>query len=106
MDPDSVPHSPLLIPFPQEKTTSLPCDLAQDLRGLEAQLRRQEGLERELMGTDQQVSPGLAASPPQGPSGLPVCSQLSPLSELPVGPTVLQGQDPRASCGTGQALHL
>ncbi|KAI4583108.1 hypothetical protein MJG53_008321 [Ovis ammon polii x Ovis aries] len=39
----------------QEKTTSLPCDLAQDLRGLEAQLRRQEGLERELMGTDQQL---------------------------------------------------
>ncbi|KAG5206556.1 hypothetical protein JEQ12_018129 [Ovis aries] len=39
----------------QEKTTSLPCDVAQDLRGLEAQLRRQEGLERELMGTDQQL---------------------------------------------------
>ncbi|XP_043327488.1 spectrin beta chain, non-erythrocytic 5 [Cervus canadensis] len=39
----------------QEKTTSLPCDVAQDLRGLEAQLRRHEGLERELMGTEQQL---------------------------------------------------
>ncbi|OWK09720.1 hypothetical protein Celaphus_00006342, partial [Cervus elaphus hippelaphus] len=39
----------------QEKTTSLPCDVAQDLRGLEAQLRRHEGLERELTGTEQQL---------------------------------------------------
>ncbi|XP_055291885.1 spectrin beta chain, non-erythrocytic 5 [Moschus berezovskii] len=39
----------------QEKTTSLPCDVAQDLHGLEAQLRRHEGLERELKGTDQQL---------------------------------------------------
>ncbi|XP_061286842.1 spectrin beta chain, non-erythrocytic 5 isoform X2 [Bos javanicus] len=39
----------------QEKTTSLPCDVAQDLRGLEPQLRRHEGLERELMGIDQQL---------------------------------------------------
>uniref|UniRef100_A0A4X1V167 Calponin-homology (CH) domain-containing protein n=1 Tax=Sus scrofa TaxID=9823 RepID=A0A4X1V167_PIG len=39
----------------QEKASSLPCDVAQDLRGLEAQLRRQEGLERELVGTERQL---------------------------------------------------
>lgn len=78
VDPDPAPHPPFLIPFPQEKTTSLPCDVAQDLRGLEPQLRRHEGLERELMGIDQQVSPALAASPPRGPSGLPVCSAAFP----------------------------
>nr|KAF6487643.1 spectrin beta, non-erythrocytic 5 [Rousettus aegyptiacus] len=39
----------------QKKATSLPSDLAQDLRGLEAQLRRHEGLEHELVGTGQQL---------------------------------------------------
>ncbi|KAF5925525.1 hypothetical protein HPG69_001972 [Diceros bicornis minor] len=39
----------------QEKATSLPSDVAQDLRGLEAQLRRHERLEHELVGTEQQL---------------------------------------------------
>uniref|UniRef100_A0A8C4M5V2 Spectrin beta, non-erythrocytic 5 n=1 Tax=Equus asinus TaxID=9793 RepID=A0A8C4M5V2_EQUAS len=39
----------------QEKAASLPRDVAQDLRGLEAQLRRHEGLERELLGTERQL---------------------------------------------------
>uniref|UniRef100_A0A8C3VFV2 Spectrin beta, non-erythrocytic 5 n=1 Tax=Catagonus wagneri TaxID=51154 RepID=A0A8C3VFV2_9CETA len=39
----------------QEKATSLPCDVAQDLRGLEAQLRRQDWLERELAGAEPQL---------------------------------------------------
>lgn len=48
---------------PQEKAMSLPSDVAQDLHGVEAQLRRQEGLERELALLEQQVS-RWAASPP------------------------------------------
>lgn len=107
VDPDSASHPPFLIPsavsFPQEKTTSLPCDVAQDLRGLEAQLRRHEGLERELMGTEQQVSPGLAASPPRSPSGLQVCSAAFPHSRsCQPGPLCIKG---RAPGGTGQALQ-
>uniref|UniRef100_A0A8C8YBE4 Spectrin beta, non-erythrocytic 5 n=1 Tax=Panthera leo TaxID=9689 RepID=A0A8C8YBE4_PANLE len=39
----------------QEKTTSLPSDVASDLRGLEAQLRRHEELEHELLGTGRQL---------------------------------------------------
>ncbi|XP_029391606.1 LOW QUALITY PROTEIN: spectrin beta chain, non-erythrocytic 5 [Mus pahari] len=39
----------------QEKTTSLPNDVAQDLRGVENQLQRHEGLDRELAGMEQQV---------------------------------------------------
>ncbi|XP_030670113.1 spectrin beta chain, non-erythrocytic 5 isoform X2 [Nomascus leucogenys] len=39
----------------QEKATSLPNNVARDLRGLEAQLRSHEGLERELAGTEQQL---------------------------------------------------
>ncbi|XP_025775020.1 spectrin beta chain, non-erythrocytic 5 [Puma concolor] len=39
----------------QEKTTSLPNDVASDLRGLEAQLRRHEELEHELLGTGRQL---------------------------------------------------
>uniref|UniRef100_A0A8C5UMU9 Spectrin beta, non-erythrocytic 5 n=1 Tax=Microcebus murinus TaxID=30608 RepID=A0A8C5UMU9_MICMU len=40
----------------QEKSMSLPSDdVAQDLRGAEAQLRRHEGLERGLAGTEQQL---------------------------------------------------
>lgn len=88
--PQAVLHLPLLIlwaiSFLQEKATSLPSDLAQDLRGLEAQLRSHEGLEHELVGTERQVSLGLAASPtqtPAAPSGLPSCS--SRFSTLPWG---------------------
>lgn len=62
---------PLAASCPQEKTTGLPRDVAQDLRGLEAQLRRHEVLERELVGTERQVSPGLAASPTQARPGQP-----------------------------------
>lgn len=82
VDPASASRPPFLIPsavsFPQEKTTSLPCDVAQDLRGLEAQLRRHEGLERELMGTEQQVSPGLGPLPLGAPQACPSALQLSP----------------------------
>ncbi|XP_037691030.1 LOW QUALITY PROTEIN: spectrin beta chain, non-erythrocytic 5 [Choloepus didactylus] len=39
----------------QEKAASLPDDVAQDLGGVEAQLRRHEGLECELTGTKRQV---------------------------------------------------
>lgn len=87
--PQAVLHLPFLILWAlssQEKATSLPSDLAQDLRGLEAQLRRHEGLEHELVGTGQQVSLGLAASPtqaPVAPSALPSCS--SRFSVLPWG---------------------
>ncbi|XP_019500408.1 PREDICTED: spectrin beta chain, non-erythrocytic 5 [Hipposideros armiger] len=48
----------------QEKATSLPSDLAQDLRGLEVQLRRHEGLERELVGTERQLQELLEAGDP------------------------------------------
>lgn len=89
---------PLAMSFPQEKASSLPCDVAQDLRGLEAQLRRQEGLERELVGTERQVSPGLAASPTQShrPRWTPICSLA--FSPLP------QGHQPCPLCmeGMGQ----
>lgn len=58
--PGSVPRPsflPCSDPFlPQEKTTSLPNDVAQDLRGVENQLQRHEGLARELAGMEQQVS--------------------------------------------------
>lgn len=58
--PQAVLHLPFLIlwaiPSPQEKASSLPSDLAQDLCGLEAQLRRHKGLEHELVGTERQVS--------------------------------------------------
>lgn len=46
----------LAISSPQEKATSLPSEVAPDLRGLEAQLRRHEELEHELVGTGRQVS--------------------------------------------------
>ncbi|XP_006831957.1 PREDICTED: spectrin beta chain, non-erythrocytic 5 [Chrysochloris asiatica] len=39
----------------QEKATSLPDAVSQDLHGVEAQLRRHERLEGELMGTEKQV---------------------------------------------------
>ncbi|KAM9646114.1 spectrin beta chain, non-erythrocytic 5 [Trichechus inunguis] len=39
----------------QEKATSLPGGVSQDLRGAEAQLRRHEGLEHELTGTERQL---------------------------------------------------
>ncbi|KAL4696038.1 hypothetical protein H8957_001690 [Semnopithecus entellus] len=39
----------------KEKATSLPNNVARDLRGLEAQLRSHQGLERELVGTKQQL---------------------------------------------------
>ncbi|XP_072594223.1 spectrin beta chain, non-erythrocytic 5 [Vulpes vulpes] len=39
----------------QEKATSLPSDVAPDLRGLEAQLRRHKELEHELVGTGWQL---------------------------------------------------
>ncbi|XP_057577784.1 spectrin beta chain, non-erythrocytic 5 [Hippopotamus amphibius kiboko] len=45
----------------QEKATSLPRDVAQDLRGLGAQLRRHEGLERDLVGTERQLQELLEA---------------------------------------------
>lgn len=50
--------------FPQEKAASLPNNVARDLRGLEAQLRSHQGLERELVGTKQQVSPAGCLSDP------------------------------------------
>ncbi|XP_037360039.1 spectrin beta chain, non-erythrocytic 5 [Talpa occidentalis] len=39
----------------QEKATGLPSDVAQDLHGLAAQLRRHEWLQRELTGIEQQL---------------------------------------------------
>ncbi|XP_038962424.1 spectrin beta chain, non-erythrocytic 5 isoform X3 [Rattus norvegicus] len=39
----------------QEKATNLPNDVAQDLHGVEKQLQRHEGLERELAGMEQQA---------------------------------------------------
>lgn len=39
---------------------------------MEAQLKRHKGLECELMGTEQQVSPGLAASPTQARPASPL----------------------------------
>ncbi|KAM9202881.1 spectrin beta chain, non-erythrocytic 5 [Dugong dugon] len=39
----------------QEKATSLPDGVSQDLHGAEAQLRRHKGLERELTGTERQL---------------------------------------------------
>ncbi|XP_031791592.1 spectrin beta chain, non-erythrocytic 5 [Piliocolobus tephrosceles] len=39
----------------KEKAASLPNNVARDLRGLEAQLRSHQGLERELVGTKQQL---------------------------------------------------
>ncbi|XP_049989135.1 spectrin beta chain, non-erythrocytic 5 [Alexandromys fortis] len=45
----------------QEKTTSLPNDVAQDLRGVENQLQRHEGLARELAGMEQQLQELLKA---------------------------------------------
>ncbi|XP_060228154.1 spectrin beta chain, non-erythrocytic 5 [Meriones unguiculatus] len=45
----------------QEKTTSLPNGVAQDLHGVETQLQRQEGLERELAGLEPQVQELLKA---------------------------------------------
>ncbi|KAF6133107.1 spectrin beta, non-erythrocytic 5 [Phyllostomus discolor] len=46
----------------QEKTTGLPSDVAPDLRGLEAQLRRHEGLEHELVGIERQLQELLEAA--------------------------------------------
>ncbi|XP_077905876.1 spectrin beta chain, non-erythrocytic 5 isoform X4 [Ictidomys tridecemlineatus] len=45
----------------QEKAMSLPSDVAQDLHGVEAQLRRQEGLEHELALSEQQLQKLLEA---------------------------------------------
>ncbi|XP_040602017.1 LOW QUALITY PROTEIN: spectrin beta chain, non-erythrocytic 5 [Mesocricetus auratus] len=45
----------------QEKATSLPNDVAQDLHGLERQLRRHEGLGRELAGMGQRLQELLKA---------------------------------------------
>uniref|UniRef100_A0A8D2AM26 Spectrin beta, non-erythrocytic 5 n=1 Tax=Sciurus vulgaris TaxID=55149 RepID=A0A8D2AM26_SCIVU len=45
----------------QEQAMSLPSDVAQDLHGIEAQLRRQEGLERELAISEQQLQKLLEA---------------------------------------------
>uniref|UniRef100_A0A8D2HWE0 Spectrin beta, non-erythrocytic 5 n=1 Tax=Urocitellus parryii TaxID=9999 RepID=A0A8D2HWE0_UROPR len=45
----------------QEKAMSLPSDVAQDLHGVEAQLRRQEGLEHELALCEQQLQKLLEA---------------------------------------------
>ncbi|ERE70802.1 spectrin beta chain, brain 4-like protein [Cricetulus griseus] len=50
----------------QEKATSLPNDVAQDLRGVENQLRRHEVLERELAGMEQQAPAGTAEGWRQG----------------------------------------
>lgn len=65
----------LAIFSPQEKATSLPSDVAPDLRGLEAQLRRHKELEHELVGTGWQVSHAGPYRPPQAcpclPLGLP-----------------------------------
>jgi hypothetical protein len=71
------PLGPLLS---QEKVTSLPSDVAQDLRGVEAQLRKHKGLEHELMGTEKWVST-LASLPPTWSSKFPSlpCFQLGPL---------------------------
>ncbi|XP_057162138.1 LOW QUALITY PROTEIN: spectrin beta chain, non-erythrocytic 5 [Ursus arctos] len=46
----------------QEKATSLPSEVAPDLRGLEAQLRRHEELEHELVGTGRQLQELLEAA--------------------------------------------
>uniref|UniRef100_A0A8C7EU33 Spectrin beta, non-erythrocytic 5 n=1 Tax=Neovison vison TaxID=452646 RepID=A0A8C7EU33_NEOVI len=46
----------------QEKATSLPSEVAPDLRGLEAQLRRHEELEHELRGAGQQLQELLEAA--------------------------------------------
>ncbi|XP_073733567.1 spectrin beta chain, non-erythrocytic 5 [Callorhinus ursinus] len=46
----------------QEKATSLPSEVAADLRGLEAQLRRHEELEHELVGTGRQLQELLEAA--------------------------------------------
>ncbi|XP_034850492.1 spectrin beta chain, non-erythrocytic 5 [Mirounga leonina] len=46
----------------QEKATGLPSEVAPDLRGLEAQLRRHEELEHELVGTGQQLQELLEAA--------------------------------------------
>nr|XP_048315627.1 spectrin beta chain, non-erythrocytic 5 [Myodes glareolus] len=45
----------------QEKNTSLPNDVAQDLHGVENQLQRHEGLARELAGMEQQLQELLKA---------------------------------------------
>ncbi|KAM5175969.1 spectrin beta chain, non-erythrocytic 5 [Callospermophilus lateralis] len=45
----------------QEKAMSLPSDVAQDLHGVEAQLRRQEGLKCELVLSEQQLQKLLEA---------------------------------------------
>ncbi|XP_023568382.1 spectrin beta chain, non-erythrocytic 5 [Octodon degus] len=45
----------------QEKASSLPSDVAQDLRVAEAQLRSHEALERELLGTEHQMQELLEA---------------------------------------------
>ncbi|XP_032273432.1 spectrin beta chain, non-erythrocytic 5 [Phoca vitulina] len=46
----------------QEKATGLPSEVAPDLRGLEAQLRRHEELEHELVGTGRQLQELLEAA--------------------------------------------
>ncbi|KAM5340248.1 LOW QUALITY PROTEIN: spectrin beta chain, non-erythrocytic 5 [Glossophaga mutica] len=46
----------------QEKTISLPSEVAGDLRGLEAQMRRHKGLEHELAGTERQLQELLEAA--------------------------------------------
>ncbi|XP_028622676.1 spectrin beta chain, non-erythrocytic 5 [Grammomys surdaster] len=46
----------------QEKATSLSNDVAQDLHGVENQLQRHEGLERELAGMEQQLQELLKAA--------------------------------------------
>lgn len=50
--------------------------MAQDLHGVENQLQRHEGLERELAGMEQQVSRLLARplGSLTGPSAWPICS--------------------------------
>lgn len=71
----------LAISSPQEKATSLPSEVAPDLHGLEAQLRRHEELEHELRGAGQQVSQSGCLSPPSPPfRPLPPVPPLGPLS--------------------------
>lgn len=48
--------------FVQERQKSIPDDMAKDLRGVTAQMRKHEVLLHELVGTEQQVCvPGGAA---------------------------------------------
>lgn len=89
----------LAISSPQEKATSLPSEVAPDLRGLEAQLRRHEELEHELVGTGRQVSQS-AASPTRAPAGA-----LRPVLSSSGFPTLPQGFHLGLPCLAGHGLR-